>query len=95
MTLQEYKEYQKDVENFFKKEGINNLSPDSGDDNEPWFSWRHCDCCGTHSGGDRMGATGWNPAAREVQEYEAVCMDCIYYAEYGQLDDMTMSDMTD
>ena len=27
-----------------------------------------------------------------IEEYE-VCQDCLYYAEYGELDDMTMMDM--
>jgi hypothetical protein len=27
---------------------------------------------------------------QEIQTYEFICTDCIYYAECGQLDDTTM-----
>jgi hypothetical protein len=67
--------------------------PDCGADreccDEPFFSWRRCDCCGTSLGGNREHATGYNPTTKEIQEY-TVCEDCIYYAAYGQLDDQTM-----
>lgn len=56
---------------------------------EPYFSWSGCDCCGGLLGGNREHASGYNPKTKEIQEYK-VCTDCIYYAEYGQLDDMTM-----
>jgi len=57
--------------------------------NEPYFSRRSCDCCGSQFGGDREFATGYNPTTGEVQEY-SICVDCGYYVEYGRLDDMTM-----
>jgi len=60
--------------------------------NEPFFSWNNCDCCGRPEGGDREHATGYNPTTEEIQEY-TVCEDCIYYAEYGRLPDMTMLDI--
>jgi hypothetical protein len=66
--------------------------PIHGQMQEPWFSWRPCECCGTRLGGNREHATGYNPTTKEIQEYD-VCMDCIYYAEYGQLDDQTMLDI--
>lgn len=52
-----------------------------------------CECCGRPEGGNREHATGWNPTTEEIQEYTA-CSDCIYYAEYGKLDDMTMLDVS-
>ena len=121
MTKKEYKEYQKNVAEFFKKEGITDLfggisqCEDCGFDfsqdglphgvkcgcgntkemlEEPSFSMQSCDCCGTHLGGDRYKATGYNPQLKEVFVYE-ICGDCLYYSEYGQLDDMTMMDMED
>jgi hypothetical protein len=91
MTSEEYKAYQKKVAAFFKDENIENLSADSDGDGTkpPYFSNISCDCCGSASGGDRYDCTGYNRKENEVQEYE-VCPDCLYYAEYGQLDDMTM-----
>ncbi len=72
--------------------------PDCGGDrecaDEPFFSWSPCDCCGSSLGGDREHATGWNPTEESVQEY-TICVDCVYYAEYGRLDDMTMDEMAD
>lgn len=60
---------------------------------EAFFSWRPCDCCGAHLGGDRYRASGYNRKENRVQVYEEVCTDCIYYAEYGQLDDITMMEL--
>jgi hypothetical protein len=59
---------------------------------EPFFSWRPCECCRRPLGGDRQHATGWNPTTREIQEYD-ICVDCLYYAEYGRLDDTTMLEL--
>lgn len=69
------------------------ICPECGADreclNEPYFSWRPCECCQRPLGGNREFATGYNASTREVQEY-AICTDCAYYAEYGRLDDTTM-----
>lgn len=61
--------------------------------NEPFFTWRACECCGGEAG-NREHATGYNREADTIQEYD-VCEDCIYYAEYGQLDDTSMMDIED
>jgi len=90
MTRKEYSEYEAAVAEFFANEGVTNLS--RMDDDESFFSWRPCDCCRTYLGGDRIKANGYNPSTKEVQEY-TICVDCEYYVEYGQLDDMTMLDM--
>lgn len=70
--------------------------PDCGMDRdaaeESYFSWSSCDCCGTSLGGNRVDATGYNPTTEEILEF-TVCEDCIYYAEYGCLDDMTMDNL--
>lgn len=135
MTQQEYREYQETVESFFTRDGINNLSQVDSEE-ESYFSWSSCDCCGSSLGGDRYHCNGFKPTTPEdvsiekvcnllwstillivsirfnrknfddclrsvfhyqislgdVFEYE-VCVDCLYYAEYGQLDDMTMLDI--
>lgn len=90
MTKKEYLDYQERVADFFERQRVENLSADS--DSEPYFSWRPCDCCNRPLGGDRYPATGYNREAGEVYEFE-VCPDCVYYAEYGQLDDQTMLDI--
>ncbi len=89
MTRKDYTEYQEAVAAFFANEGISNLS---ATDAESSFSWRQCECCGSTLGGDRYECTGYHSTSGDVFEYE-VCSDCVYYAEYGQLDDMTMMDM--
>lgn len=91
MNAQEYADYEKEVEEFLKKEGIENLTI-TGE--EPSFSWCHCDCCRSSLGGDRYNATTWNPTTNEVQEY-SICSDCVYYAEYGELDDQIMMEIED
>lgn len=89
MTQAEYAEFERRVAAFFKRHGINCLSRE-GD--EGWFSHRRCDCCDRPLGGDRFQASGFNPEDKQVYTFE-VCEDCLYYAQYGQLDDMTMMDM--
>lgn len=110
MSKSEYEQYEKRVDDFFRSEGIENLTPgyhrcplcqdefkDDGKcsqcgfdrDQSPSFSHSACDCCGTTMSGDREPASGWNPETKEIQEY-SICPDCVYYATYGQLDDLTM-----
>lgn len=60
--------------------------------NDPYFSWTYCECCQQPLGGNRQHATGANNDTHEIQEYE-VCEDCIYFAEYGRLDDTTMMNL--
>jgi len=94
MNKTEYKQYENKVADFMEGEGITNLSTISDENGnvEPYFSWSSCDCCGSMLGGNRYDCNGWNPRVKEIQEY-TVCADCVYYAEYGQLDDMTMMDI--
>ncbi len=96
MGKREYAEYQASVAAFFA-DGLCNLSAKSDDNGtcEPYLSWRPCVCCGRSQGGDRYDCDGFNGRTREVEEYEGVCSDCVYYAEYGQLDDTTMASLTD
>ena len=89
MNKQQYADYQAAVAEFMESEGLQNLSIVEGFE-EPYFSWSPCDCCGSPLGGDRYDCNGYNSDTKEVQEGYSVCVDCVYYAEYGQLDDMTM-----
>lgn len=92
MDKQEYRDYEARVKTFFQKEGIANLS--AIPNNEPYFSHQPCECCKRNLGGDRIDANGYNPKTKEIYNY-SICLDCEYYAEYGQLDDMTMLDIED
>jgi hypothetical protein len=92
MTRKEYQDYEERVAEFFTKEGINCLSSDSRYGEEPFFSWRPCECCESDLGGDRYTASGYCPESGEVYTYD-ICIDCMYYAKYGILDDQTMMDM--
>lgn len=104
MDKQEYKDYQESVSDFSEREGITNLTSEHSEERDhclicgeelgidPFFSWRSCECCGSHLGGNREHASGYNPKTKEGQCYD-VCEDCLYYAEYGQLGDMTMLDI--
>ena len=95
-TTSDYREYEMRVRDFFRDEGITNLSTkaDEEGNTEASFSWRRCDCCHRSLGGDRYECSGWNPTAQQIQEY-SVCQDCVYYAEYGKLDDTTMMNLKD
>jgi hypothetical protein len=92
MTKQEYADYQATFCSFMQREGLANLStlPKQID---PYFSHRPCDCC-KGLAGMRWDCDGFNPARRKVQGVYSICDDCVYYAEYGQLDDMTMLNIT-
>jgi len=54
------------------------------------FSWRPCECCHRPLGGDRYPASGYSRQG-VVYMFE-ICVDCLYYNEYGRLDDITMLD---
>ena len=84
--------YRDAMDYLMASEGINNLSTIDWEA-ENYFSWKNCDVCGRPLGGDRIDCNGYNPITKEVQGPYSVCMDCHYYAEYGQLDDMTMQEM--
>ena len=94
MTKHEYKDYQDSVNRFFTIQGIGHLSQiyDSDGDCEPFFSSIPCECCNRHLGGDRYDCNSYNSATKEILDF-TVCTDCVYYAEYGQLDDSIMSDL--
>lgn len=87
MTPQEYKQYKRAVARFFETEHIHFESINT--EKEAWFSWRACECCGSPLGGDRYQLRAVNKDDNEIVEY-AVCVDCMYYITYGQLDDTTM-----
>ena len=93
-TKADYEQYKAAVAEFFEKEGINCLSTDMSKYEEgciePHFSWHWCDCCSRDLGGNRTDCNGYNPTTKEVQDGYSVCDDCIYFVEYGRLDDTTM-----
>lgn len=98
MPVDEEEELEKQVEDFFKKEGIRDLISARRNENfvcphcgeevgiDPYFSWYPCECCKRSLGGNREHAAGYNPVTKEIYCYE-VCEDCLYYAEYGELPD--------
>ncbi len=49
--------------------------------NEPHFSWRPCECCGSHLGGDREPAHGIDENGDIV--HFSVCVDCVLYLANG------------
>ena len=91
MNKAEYKAYEEAVAQFFAREGISHLSPGEMVDE---FSRRSCDCCRTRLAGARHEALSYNRQTQSVEVYE-VCSNCLYYDEYGQLDDLTMIMMED
>lgn len=94
MNREDYESYQQSVASFFEREGVDNLSPMSDEDGdwiEDEFSWRPCECCRCNLGGNRISCNGYNPTTQEVQGPYSVCGHCVYYNEYGRLDDETMS----
>lgn len=99
-----YREYRKEVER--RMEGIHRTSTgacpgcsdcglEEGADEravessgESHFSWSACDACGGTQGGSRYPAHGFS--AEHGRLHLNVCTDCVYYLNYGRLDDETM-----
>lgn len=97
-TTTDYRRYVAAFTEFMQREGIANLSrmvPLDDTETHEEFSWRPCDCCGRKLGGNRVQCHGYNPTSKEVCGPYSVCNDCEYFAEYGQLDDMTMMDLAE
>lgn len=92
MNKDEYAEYEEAVAAFFQREGIANLSSmyDHNTCYEPYFSWQGCECCDRSEGSMVEDCNGYNETTKKVQGPYRICADCVYYAEYGQLDDTTM-----
>lgn len=97
----DYEKYTKDVARFIESAGIDFLSTgcsaldhtatghENREHSEPWFSWRPCDCCKSTLGGMREYLFGCLKGTSEQVHFE-ICEDCVYYIEYGKLDDATM-----
>lgn len=103
MNQKDYQAYEKRVAAFIADEGLSFLStgtdelmrsdndggnPDQWNNRDPWFSWNKCQCCKDSSGGSRQYLFARNKA-NEIVTFE-ICEDCVYYVEYGRLDDATM-----
>lgn len=86
MTRAEYRDYQDrfaaGMAGFDYLVGISNT----------FWSWSMCELCCRPDGGQREDAIAVNVATGERLRL-AVCEDCIYYAEYGRLDDSTMMEI--
>lgn len=97
----EYAEYESRVAQFVAIEGLSHLStgcspygrPEDGQednqDSEPWFSWKPCQMCGCTLGGMREYLFG-RDTAQEICQF-MICEDCVYYVNYGRLNDATMA----
>jgi len=96
MTKQDYADYERAVASFHEANKIKPgcCSPhydNDGDARDAFFSWRPCECCGSHLGGDRE---TYSFAPEQGEPFDAdICVDCVYYLAYGVLDDMTMLDI--
>lgn len=86
MTQGEYDGYRQRFEAGMAKYGLTHLCDDG---EESHFSWSPCDVCGDTSGGQRHTCLGTLFGA------VSACDGCIYYAEYGRLDDTTMLGLSD
>jgi hypothetical protein len=93
MNKQQYADYERNIAAFLKRNAVKPgcHSPyydEDGDTREPFFSWRRCECCRSHLGGDRE---TYQFACEDGSQFDAdICVDCVYYLAYGVLDDMTM-----
>jgi hypothetical protein len=89
-TQSEYLAYQKRVAEFQRTYALSHLS--TGDQNH--FSWQACECCGDADGGDRYNLYAHQQGNSESVTF-SICSDCVYYINYGRLDDATMLAIAD
>ena len=50
---------------------------------DPHFSWRPCECCGSALGGDRYDAHGVDSEGEIV--HFSICVDCLCYLANGDI----------
>jgi hypothetical protein len=101
MTAQEYSDYQSRFSAFIEREHLSFMSTscneltelgnDDAPERESWFSWYPCECCGSHLGGSREYLYA-RDANDDIVQF-IICVDCVYYIEYGRLDDLTMMEV--
>ena len=60
-------------------------------DIDPHFSWSSCDICRRSIAGNRYDATALIEDQGLIEV--SICTDCVYYNEYGRLDDETMTQL--
>ena len=89
MNNKQYLEFQKAIAFFQMK---NNVRPGCHSPNgEESFSWLKCDCCGSKLACTRENLTF---ITNDGGEFGAeICSDCVYFLEYGCLDDRQMMEM--
>lgn len=58
---------------------------------EAHFSWHACESCGSRLGGDRHPAHGVDKEGNIL--HLSICVDCLSYLNYGQLNDMAMMEI--
>ena len=73
--------YKNNIKTFIEKEGLGNLSPLP--DTEEYFSWNGCECCKNPLGNSFMDCNGYNFKLKQIQGPYRVCLDCVFYLEYG------------
>ena len=56
---------------------------------EGGFSWSPCEICNSPLGGNRYPVHAVNPDDDSVVHMTG-CANCVYFLEYGRLDDLTM-----
>ena len=91
MDKKQYQIYCEKAHKFFKDNNCHHLS--IIEDKEAYFSHLNCDCCKRNLGGDRYDCNSFDYSTREITGPFSICIDCFYFAEYGQLDDMTMMEI--
>lgn len=85
-TAEDYRKYKRTVELFQQEFKLSHLS--TGE--KTWFSWDRCDCCQDGDGGERYGLYAHQEGNSEVVSF-SICVDCVYYVNYGKLDDSTVT----
>lgn len=85
-TQDDYRKFEKNFQLFVNDFKLSHLSTGS----ENTFSWDRCDCCQDDNGGDRFELFAHQDGNSEIVTF-SVCVDCLYYVNYGHLDDETMA----
>lgn len=84
-TTEDYNKFRRNFALFVSAFRLSHISTGS----ENTFSWDSCDCCQDDGGGARYELHAHQDGNSEIVTF-SVCPDCLYYANYGRLDDVTM-----
>lgn len=93
MTKAEYDDFVARFRNFLASNNYDGFAC-TNYENE-FFTSTPCECCRRSFGGNRHQVRAYRIGKPRIRTLYSVCDDCVYFNEYGKLDDETMPSVED